>query len=66
MLSRGRRRELVTLTEVTDPALAAREVPGDVPMFIKIGLVQGPDADEFTAAASQATVFEIRAEPPAQ
>lgn len=37
-----------------------REVPGGVPMFVRIGLVHGPDPDEFAAAASQVAVFEIR------
>jgi deazaflavin-dependent oxidoreductase (nitroreductase family) len=65
-LSAGRQREAVTLIEVVDPALREqvmrafpREVPGGVPMFVRIGLVQGPDPDEFAAAASQVAVFEI-------
>ena len=66
-LSLGRHREVVTLTEVADSALREqvmrafpREVPGGVPMFVRIGLVHGPDPDEFAAAASQVAVFEIR------
>jgi deazaflavin-dependent oxidoreductase (nitroreductase family) len=66
-LSLGRRRESVTLVEVTDTALRAqvmrafpREVPGGVPMFVRLGLVHGPDPDEFAAAANEVAVFEIR------
>ena len=68
-LSLGRHREPVTLIEVDDPALREqvmrafpREVPGGVPMFVRIGLVTGPDPDEFAAAADQVAVFEIRAD----
>ena len=73
LLSRGRRREPVTLTEVTDPALCEqvmrafpREVPGGVPMFVKAGLVNGPGPDDFAAAAGRVAVFEIRTAPPAR
>jgi hypothetical protein len=40
-----------------------REIPHGVPMFVKIGLVQGPDPDQFAAAAGQVAVFEIRPGP---
>lgn len=72
-ISRGRRREPVTLTEIADPALREqvmrafpREVPGGVPMFVQAGLVHGPDPDAFAAAAGQVAVFEIHARPPAR
>ncbi len=40
------------------------EVPGGVPMFIRIGLVHGPGPDQFAAAASKVAVFGIHAGPP--
>jgi deazaflavin-dependent oxidoreductase (nitroreductase family) len=71
-LARGRRRESVTLTEVTDPALREqvmrafpRQVPGGVPMFIKMGIAGSPGPDDFAAAASRVAVFEIRPASPA-
>jgi deazaflavin-dependent oxidoreductase (nitroreductase family) len=69
-LAQGRRRARVTLTEVTDPGLRRevmrafpREVPHGVPMFVRMGLVRGPDPDEFATAADRVAVFEIHAEP---
>jgi len=66
-LSRGRRREPVTLTEVTDSALKEqvmraypREVPRGAPMFVRAGIASSPDPDAFAAAASRVAVFEIR------
>lgn len=65
-LAQGRHHTRVTLTEVTDADLRRevmrafpREIPHGVPMFVKIGLVQGPDPDQFAAAADQVAVFEF-------
>jgi deazaflavin-dependent oxidoreductase (nitroreductase family) len=70
-LSRGRRREPVTLTEVTDSKLKEqvmraypREVPRGAPMFARAGITAGPDPDAFAAAAGHVAVFEIRPVPP--
>jgi deazaflavin-dependent oxidoreductase (nitroreductase family) len=66
-LSRGRRREPVTLTEVTDSKLKEqvmraypREVPRGAPMFVQVGIASSADPDAFAAAASHVAVFEIR------
>ncbi|UOZ08136.1 nitroreductase/quinone reductase family protein [Amycolatopsis sp. WQ 127309] len=65
-LARGRRRQPVTLTEVTDPGLRRevvrafpREVPHGVPMFVKLGIVTKGDPDEFAAVAGRVAVFRI-------
>jgi deazaflavin-dependent oxidoreductase (nitroreductase family) len=65
-LARGRRHAAVRLTEVTDPGLSAQvmrafpaEVPGGVPMFVRLGLVQGADPAQFAAAAPRFAVFRI-------
>lgn len=66
-LRRGRRVRPVTLTEVHDvgvrravmrafPAAA----PGGVPFFVRLGLVERGDPDQFAAAADRVAVFEIR------
>jgi hypothetical protein len=67
-LAHGRRRQAVTLEEVTDPDVCRdvmrafpREVPHGVPMFVKLGLVTAGDPDEFAAAAGRVAVFRIRA-----
>jgi len=72
-LSRGRRREPVTLTEVTDSTLKEqvmraypREVPKGAPMFARAGITTSPDPDSFAAAASHVAVFQIRPAPPAR
>ena len=72
-LSRGRRHEPVTLTEVTDSTLKEqvmraypREVPRGAPMFAQLGIASGPDPDAFAAAASRVAVFEIRSARPAR
>jgi len=72
-LSRGRRREPVTLTEVTDSQLKVqvmraypREVPRGAPMFVRAGITSSPDPDAFAAAASHVAVFQIRPLPPAR
>jgi deazaflavin-dependent oxidoreductase (nitroreductase family) len=72
-LSRGRRREPVTVTEVTDSKLKEqvmraypREVPRGAPMFVRAGIASSPDPDAFAAAARHVAVFEIRPVPPAR
>lgn len=64
--TRGRRRSAVTLTEVDDPAVARavlrafpREVPGGVPFFVRVGLVDGADPDQFAAVADRVAVFRM-------
>jgi deazaflavin-dependent oxidoreductase (nitroreductase family) len=66
-LSQGRRREPVTLTEVTDSELKEqvmraypREVPRGAPMFVQAGLASSPGPDDFAAAATHVAVFELR------
>ncbi|HLU58616.1 MAG TPA: nitroreductase/quinone reductase family protein [Pseudonocardia sp.] len=66
-LARGRRREEVTLTEVTDPELRRTvvrafptEVPHGVPFFVRLGLVKSGDPDEFAGIADRVAVFELR------
>jgi deazaflavin-dependent oxidoreductase (nitroreductase family) len=56
----------VELHEVLDPELRRpvmrafpREVPHGVGFFVRIGLVEGPDPDQFAAAADRVAVFEI-------
>jgi deazaflavin-dependent oxidoreductase (nitroreductase family) len=63
---RGRRQQ-VTLTEVTDPdrrRAVARAFPTEVPhgvaFFVRLGLVTGPDPDQFAAIADRVAVFELR------
>jgi deazaflavin-dependent oxidoreductase (nitroreductase family) len=67
-LAYGRERQAVTLTEVTDAEVREqvmrvfpREVPHGVPMFVGLGLVTGPDPDEFAAAAHRVAAFRITA-----
>ena len=64
--TRGRRRSAVTLTEVDDPAEARavlrafpREVPGGVPFFVRLGLVEKADPDQFAATADRVAVFRM-------
>lgn len=66
-LARGRRSEAVALTEVHDPALKEAvmrafpaQAPGGVPFFVRLGLVQRADPDQFAAAAPRVVVFEVR------
>ena len=68
LLTYGRRRRQVTLTEITDPDLRRAvvrafptEVPHGVPFFVRLGLVRGADPDEFAAVADRVAVFELRA-----
>ncbi|MDQ7806001.1 nitroreductase/quinone reductase family protein [Amycolatopsis sp. A133] len=67
-LAHGRRKQAVTLTEITDAGVRAqvmrafpREVPHGVPMFVKLGLVTTADPDEFAAAADRVAAFRITA-----
>jgi deazaflavin-dependent oxidoreductase (nitroreductase family) len=66
-LTYGRRRQRVTLTEVTDPDLRRTvvrafptEVPHGVQFFVRLGLVKAGDPDEFAGIADQVAVFELR------
>jgi deazaflavin-dependent oxidoreductase (nitroreductase family) len=61
-----RRTRPVTLTEVHDPDLRRdvmrafpREVPHGVGFFVRIGLVERADPDQFAAAADRVAVFEL-------
>lgn len=67
-LTHGRRKQAVTLDEVTDPGVRAavmrafpREVPHGVPMFVRLGLVTSGSEDEFAAAAGRVAVFRVTA-----
>ena len=69
-LRRGRRVEPIALTEVGDPDLRRevmrafpREVPHGVAFFVRIGLVEGAEPDQFAAVADRVAVFEITAAP---
>jgi hypothetical protein len=51
---------------VTDPDLRRAvvrafptEVPGGVDFFVRLGLVEGADPDQFAAATDRVAVFEI-------
>jgi hypothetical protein len=66
VLVRGRRTRLVRLAEVTDPDLRRgvvqcfpKQVPHGVPFFVRIGLVDGPDPEQFARAADRVRVFEL-------
>jgi deazaflavin-dependent oxidoreductase (nitroreductase family) len=66
-LTYGRRRQRVTLTEVTDPDLRRTvvrafptEVPHGVQFFVRLGLVKAGDPDEFAGIADRVAVFELR------
>ncbi len=65
-LARGRRRTSVTLREVADADLRRRvlrafpgQAAGGVPFFVRLGLVERADPDQFAAAADRVAVFEI-------
>jgi deazaflavin-dependent oxidoreductase (nitroreductase family) len=65
-LARGRRRRTVALHEVADPDLRRRvvrafptQVPHGVEFFVRMGLVAGPDPEQFAAAADRVAVFEV-------
>jgi hypothetical protein len=66
VIVRGRRRRPVRLVEVTDPAVRVEvmrafpvQVPHGVPFFVTLGLVTGPEPDQFGAAADRVRVFEV-------
>ncbi|QIS06411.1 deazaflavin-dependent nitroreductase [Nocardia brasiliensis] len=65
ILAEGRRRNRVDLIELPAderPAVLRafpQEVPHGVPFFIKLGLVNSADPDEFAAAAPRSAVFRI-------
>jgi deazaflavin-dependent oxidoreductase (nitroreductase family) len=67
-LSRGRRRSTVTVHEVDDPELRRavlrvfpRQAPGGVSFYVRLGLVDRADPDQFAAVADRVAVFELRA-----
>lgn len=69
-LARGRNRQAVTLHEVVEPAVRREvmaafpvEVPSGVAFFVRLGLVERADPDQFAAASDRVAVFEIRALP---
>ncbi|MFC7621199.1 deazaflavin-dependent nitroreductase [Microlunatus sp. GCM10028923] len=66
LLSRGRRTERITLTEVTEPAeqravLRAfpTEVPHGVDFFVQAGVTPGITPDDFEQAAGRCAIFMI-------
>jgi deazaflavin-dependent oxidoreductase (nitroreductase family) len=66
-LRHGRRVRAVLLPEVHDLAtkrIVMREFPrgarGGVPIYVRLGLVDGPDPEQFAAIADRVAVFEIR------
>jgi deazaflavin-dependent oxidoreductase (nitroreductase family) len=66
-LAYGRHRRRVALTEVTDPDLRRTvvrafptEVPHGVQFFVRLGLVESGDPDEFAGIADRVAVFELR------
>jgi deazaflavin-dependent oxidoreductase (nitroreductase family) len=65
-LAEGRHRSPVTLIEVTDAAEARavlrafpREVPGGVSFYVRLGLVDRADPDQFEAIADRVAVFRM-------
>ena len=66
-LRRGRRRRPVLLAEVHDPATRRTVLrafpaaaPGGVSFYVRLGLVERADPDQFAAIADRVAVFEIR------
>jgi deazaflavin-dependent oxidoreductase (nitroreductase family) len=66
-LRRGRRVRAVALVEVHDVAsrrAVMRAFPaqarGGVPFFVRLGLVERADPEQFAAAADRVAVFEVR------
>ena len=69
-LRRGRRVRSVVLPEVLDPATRGavlrafpRAARGGVPFFVRLGLVERADPEQFAAIADRVAVFEIRETP---
>jgi deazaflavin-dependent oxidoreductase (nitroreductase family) len=67
-LRRGRRARPVLLPEVHDLTtkqavmrVFPRAARGGVPFYVRLGLVDGPDPEQFAAIADRVAVFEIRA-----
>jgi deazaflavin-dependent oxidoreductase (nitroreductase family) len=67
-LRRGRRVRSVLLPEVHDLAtrravmrVFPRAARGGVSFYVRLGLVDGPDPEQFAAIADRVAVFEIRA-----
>ncbi|WP_281189950.1 nitroreductase family deazaflavin-dependent oxidoreductase [Millisia brevis] len=65
-LAQGRRRVAYTIREVADldvcrSVLRAFPVQarGGVPFYVRLGLVDGPDPDQFAAVADKVAVFEL-------
>jgi deazaflavin-dependent oxidoreductase (nitroreductase family) len=65
-LAHGRRSRPVRLVEIIDRATRRdvvrafpERVPHGVPFFVRLGLVDGPDPDQFAHASDQVRVFEI-------
>lgn len=65
-LAHGRRRTPVRIVEVSEAGEAVavlrafpREVPSGVPFFVRLGLVTGPDPDQFAAIADRVAVFRL-------
>jgi len=66
MLSAGRKRQEVTFTEVADQDTREqvmrafpKQVRGGVPLLVQLGVVHGPDPNEFAAAAGKVAIFEV-------
>ncbi len=66
-LSRGRWRRPVTVHEVRDPeqrraVLRAfpTQAPGGVSFYVRLGLVERADPEQFAAVADRVAVFELR------
>ena len=66
-LAAGRRSRLVELPEVTDPELRRSvmrafptEVPTGVSFFVRLGLVEKADPEQFAGISDQVAVFEIK------
>ena len=71
-LARGRRRTPVVLREVDDLDLRRRvlrafpgQAAGGVPFFVRLGLVERADPEQFAAAAERVAVFEVLPQPAA-
>lgn len=65
-LSRGRRRVPVTVHEVDDPELRRAvmravpvQAPGGVTFYVRLGLVDRADPEQFAAIADRVAVFEL-------
>ncbi|MGD9526771.1 nitroreductase family deazaflavin-dependent oxidoreductase [Pseudonocardia sp.] len=65
-LARGRRREPVAIRDVDDPEVREAvlrafpgQAPGGVPFFVRLGLVERADPEQFAALAARVAVFEI-------